>query len=86
MSLTSSVVVDPTPEEEEVASSCHVFAFAFSAYEPLVPHGNVQARQVYAASYGKTSLQLRPMIVNIARDSAQATYEHIRQALEPRCP
>ena len=79
-------MVDPTPEEEDVASSCHIFAFAFSAYEPLAPHGTVQARQVYAASYGKTSSQLRLLIVDTARDSAQATYEHLRQALEPRCP
>lgn len=82
--LTSSVLVDPSPEEEKVAESCHVYAFAFSGYNPLSPkdaESELAAQLVYYASTGRTNGKKRAELFVVAEESAERQLGYLRDAL-----
>ena len=77
------VLVDPTPTEESVAHSCHVFAFAFSGYDPAAPEKTELAAQlVYCSSTGRTSSAQRFKLLEVAKKSAMETYLYARSVVE----
>ena len=77
------VLVDPTPTEESVAHSCHVFAFAFSGYDPAAPEKTELAVQlVYCSSTGRTSSAQRFKLLEVAKKSAMETYLYARSVVE----
>ncbi|WFD00560.1 exosome non-catalytic core subunit rrp46 [Malassezia yamatoensis] len=80
-----SIVVDPSPEEEQRAISCHVYAFAFSGYDPLhSQHQDHQAQVelLYCASTGITNAKQRNDLYSIAREAANEQFHHLRSVLE----
>lgn len=81
-----SVVVDPSPEEEKVALSCHVYAFAFSGYNALDASGNDEstAQLVYYVGSGSTSAKQRTLLFSTAEDAAFETLSYLRSSLAAR--
>ncbi|WFC96645.1 exosome non-catalytic core subunit rrp46 [Malassezia brasiliensis] len=82
--LTFSVLVDPSPEEERVAHSCHVYAFAFSGYNPMNPadaESELAAQLVYYASAGGTSAKQRAELFTVAEESSKQQLGYLRDAL-----
>lgn len=79
-----SILVDPTPEEEEAALSCHVFAFAFSGYDAMAPENTDEsvAQLVYNKSAGNTSMGQWKQLFSTAEDSARDTLAHLRRSLQ----
>ncbi|KAI3623234.1 RRP46 [Malassezia furfur] len=78
------VLVDPSPEEEKVAESCHVYAFAFSGYNPLSPkdaESELAAQLVYYASTGRTNGKKRAELFVVAEESAERQLGYLRDAL-----
>ncbi|WFD44623.1 exosome non-catalytic core subunit rrp46 [Malassezia psittaci] len=81
------IVVDPSPEEEQCAISCHVYAFAFSGYDPLNPQQQDHQTQVellYCASTGISNAKQRNELYNIAREAANEQFHHLRSVLESK--
>ena len=79
---TNSIVVDPSPEEEAQAKSCHVFAFAISGIDPTAPGKTDAAVQlVYSSGTGPTSMQTLKQLIQIASDVALDTQAFMRSKL-----
>lgn len=79
------IILDPNPEEEEIALSSHVFAFALSGIDPTAPAKQDAAVQlVYTSSTGKTTMPVLTRLIDLAADEAFRTQEIMRTALNVR--
>ena len=80
-----SIVVDPSPEEEGMAMSRHVFVFAVYGIDPTAPDRQDAAVQlVYTSSTGKTPMPILTRLIDLAVEEAFRTQEIMRAALNVR--
>ncbi|WFD35347.1 exosome non-catalytic core subunit rrp46 [Malassezia cuniculi] len=76
------IVVDPSAEEEALAQSTHVFAFAISGIDPTAPNTDDAAVQlVYSSSAGATQLPMLSRLIQTASDVALETHAFMRSKL-----
>ncbi|PKI85243.1 Rrp46p [Malassezia vespertilionis] len=66
------ILVDPSPEEESIARSCHVFAFAFSGQNAMqaTPDEAPSAQLVFQQSWGNTSGEQRRRLYEAAEEAS----------------